>query len=423
MFKPNPGQKSKDLFHPSITFAVYPMVGANYTGGRRNAAKARSKDTTGRLQRGHFSKQRLGILTNALRSRRPDQLPLTHCRPSVGAGNPNLTSNPRSASLISPSGYPTSAPTATVYDISLGHAKRDLAQKQLRLHQPARVDFHPHPNTDGPFLPPLQPGPSTPSDSPAVTPSESSNPLALTGKGEPNPAFSPQTLLLATTSAAGPSCATIPSQSHTLPQPSLRPEPAFGRGSLTEKQATPVTTGQPSKRRSKILDLIDISDREHILFLRLPRNPALSVSVRHHPTCFVVRCLSHPYIIHPINHTISVHTRIPHSQSIPFPDRRSCDDTSMKQVDDNGYRPFPGVQSEPCVSIMPFLVSPLIPPKSLTPSPNYMFFPRFTSFADHCSTRSGFRSSPDRQDTCFPKLARRFPLRRSSESLPPSRYR
>ena len=234
------------------------MVGANYTGGRRNAAKARSKDTTGRLQRGHFSKQRLGILTDALRSRRPDHVPPTRSRPSVGADNPNLTSNPRSGSLFSPSGYPT----ATVHDISLGHAKRDLARKQLRL-QPARIDFHP----DG-----LLSGPSTQGDSPAVAPSESSTSLALTGKGEPNPTFIPQTLLLATTSAAAPSCATIPSRSHTLPQPSPRPEPAFARGSLTEKQASPVTTGQPSKRRSKILDLIDISDREHILFLRLPRS-------------------------------------------------------------------------------------------------------------------------------------------------------
>lgn len=316
------------------------MVGANYTGGRRNAAKARSKDTTGRLQRGHFSKQRLGILTDALRSRRPDHLPLTRSRPSVGADNPNLTSNPRSGSLISPSGYPTSAPTATVYDISLGHAKRDLAQKQLRL-QPARIDFHPHPNTDSLFLPPLQPGPSISSDSPAVAPLESSTSLVLTGKGEPNPAFSPQTLLLATTSAAVPSCATIPSQAHTLPQPSPRPEPAFARGSLTEKQATPVTTGQPSKRRSKVLHLIDISDREHILFLRLSRNPALSVCVRHHPMCFVVRCLSYPCTTHPTNHTMSVHIRIPHSQSIPFPDHRSCDDTSMKQIDDTGIVSFP----------------------------------------------------------------------------------
>ena len=280
---------------PPITFAVYPMAGANYTGGRRNAAKARSKDTTGRLQRGHFSKQRLGILTDALRSRRPDHIPPTRPLPSVGADNPNLTSNPRSGSLISPSGYSTSAPTATVYDISLGHAKRDLAQKQLRLHQPARLDFHPHLNTDGLFSPPSQPGPSISSDSPAVTPLESS--LALTGKGEPNTEFSPRTLLLATTSAAVPSCATIPSQSYTLPQPSPRPEPAFARGSLTEKQATPVTTGQPSKRPSKILDLIDISDREHILFLRLLGFPrCLYMCVGHHPTCFVVRCLSYsPY--------------------------------------------------------------------------------------------------------------------------------
>lgn len=274
------------------------MVGANYTGGRRNAAKARSRDTTGRLQRGHFSKQRLGILTDALRSRRPDHQPPT--RPATD-DNPNLTSNPRSGSFVSPSRCFTSAPAATVYDISLRHARSDLAQKQLRLRKPAH---------------------------PAVT-----SPV-LTGKGE---AFSPQTLPLATTSAAIPSCATTASTPNTLPQPSRRPEPAFPRRSFLQKQPAPVTR-IPSKRQSKILDLIDISDREHIL----SSAGSLGACVRHHPTVLTVPCrllyiVSHP--IHPTNH---IHcTRVPHSQSIPILDRRSRDHTSsMKLTDDAGIVSF-----------------------------------------------------------------------------------
>jgi hypothetical protein len=230
------------------------MVGANYTGGRRNAAKARAKDTTGRLQRGHFSKQRLGILTDALRSRRPDHQSLARSRPSAAADDPNLTPN-------SWSGYSTCAPAATVYDISLGHAKRDLAEKQQR--QPAQYNSHLRRNGSGPFSPPLQPGlphldPRVRNDLPAVTPVDS---LALTVNGKPD---TMQTLLPAT---AISSCATPSSPS--------RSEPAFHRTSLPEQQSTPIT--EMPKRRSKILDLINISDREH-LFFRTPRFAALPVS-------------------------------------------------------------------------------------------------------------------------------------------------
>jgi len=225
------------------------MVGANYTGGRRNAAIARSRDTAGRLQRGHFSKQRLGILTTALRSRRPDHQPLSRCRPSSAADNLNP---------ISPPGYCT--PAATVYDISLGHARRDLAQKQLKLCQQTKHDFYPHHHGDGPSSPSLQPGQPRPdpyvrNDLPTVTSVEPSTSLALTGKEEPDNAPSPQTLLLAT--------ALTPSTSHTIPPP--QPEPAFPQPSLPEQQPTPATE-MPPKRRSKILDLIDISNRELLLF-------------------------------------------------------------------------------------------------------------------------------------------------------------
>ncbi|KAH9856490.1 hypothetical protein C2E23DRAFT_807860 [Lenzites betulinus] len=42
------------------------MPGANYMGGKRNAARARGKDATGKAQRDHFGKKRFEILRNGL---------------------------------------------------------------------------------------------------------------------------------------------------------------------------------------------------------------------------------------------------------------------------------------------------------------------------------------------------------------------
>jgi hypothetical protein len=211
------------------------MVGANYTGGRGNAVKARSKDTAGRLQRGHFSKQRLGILTEALRSRRTDHQSLS--RPCAGTDHPNLTANHRSGSLISPSGYSACTPAATIHDISLGHARRDLARKQLLLRQSTRQDSHLHRNDDALFSSLPQPDP------PGVTCMES---MTLIGKEEPGqPALLPET-----TPTVGQPCATSPPRTG----PALRPT------SLPDKQPTLVP--ETPSRKSKILDLIDSSDRE-----------------------------------------------------------------------------------------------------------------------------------------------------------------
>ncbi|KAF9647160.1 hypothetical protein BDM02DRAFT_2810071 [Thelephora ganbajun] len=252
------------------------MVGANYTGGRRNAAKARSKDTAARLQRGHFSKQRLGIITDALRSRRPDHQSLSRALPSAVADNPNLTSNHPSGSLISPSRYSTCTQVATVYDISFAHAKRHLAQNQPQPRQSTQQDLHLHRNDDPSPPQPERPrlDPSVRNHSPVVTSAESSTSLALTGKGEPDPTSSPQTSLLATASTTISSCATSPSPSRSIPQLSYHPEPAFRRAALPDKQPTPVTE-VPSKRRPKILDLIDISN-PFIFAFRIPNlSPSL----------------------------------------------------------------------------------------------------------------------------------------------------
>ncbi|KAL1949251.1 hypothetical protein VTO73DRAFT_8132 [Trametes versicolor] len=42
------------------------MPGANYMGGKRNAARARGKDATGKVQRSHFGKKRFEILRTGL---------------------------------------------------------------------------------------------------------------------------------------------------------------------------------------------------------------------------------------------------------------------------------------------------------------------------------------------------------------------
>lgn len=302
------------------------MGGANYTGGRRNAAKARSKDTTTRLQRGHFSKQRLGILTDALRSRRTDHhQSLSHSR--LSPDDPNLTSNSPSGSLISPSVYSTCTPAATVYDISLEHAKRDFAQKQ-RQRQSAQLHW-----TDGlPSSPCLDP--SARNDLPAVT-----SPV-LTGNGKPDTtAPSSQTLLSATTPAAIPSCTSSSSSpSRPLSRQSSYPEPEPHPASLSEKQPTPVT----DVRRSKVLDLIDISDRERFCFLRTPRFVALPVSmyIPSHKSwrtfLFII------YHTAPYRPTHRLERSSLHSQSIRIHDHRSRDNTcSTRTIHPCGNPLFP----------------------------------------------------------------------------------
>ncbi|KAJ3524063.1 hypothetical protein NM688_g8628 [Phlebia brevispora] len=51
---------------------VRSMAGANYMGGRVNAAKARVRDADGRMQRNHFGKQKLAVLSRGLHHRGND---------------------------------------------------------------------------------------------------------------------------------------------------------------------------------------------------------------------------------------------------------------------------------------------------------------------------------------------------------------
>lgn len=50
------------------------MVGANYMGGRRNAAKARTRDKSGKVQKEFFGRRRLNLLSKGL-GVRPRLLP------------------------------------------------------------------------------------------------------------------------------------------------------------------------------------------------------------------------------------------------------------------------------------------------------------------------------------------------------------
>ncbi|KAF8841808.1 hypothetical protein BDN67DRAFT_489364 [Paxillus ammoniavirescens] len=97
------------------------MAGANYMGGKRNAARARTKDAAGRAQKRHFGRQRLAA---ALCMTREDR--------RIHLSKPTLSS--------------------VLPEIDLAHARRDIvddvpspvnqAFESVRLHSP------PSPNDD-----------------------------------------------------------------------------------------------------------------------------------------------------------------------------------------------------------------------------------------------------------------------------------
>ncbi|KAI5122750.1 hypothetical protein M0805_009833 [Coniferiporia weirii] len=88
------------------------MAGANYMGGRRNAARARTKDVAGRVQKGHFSKQRHQILAQGLHSGPRDETRDQSTRPGPGR----------------------------VEEITFAHAKNDICGKR---NGPARATYAP----------------------------------------------------------------------------------------------------------------------------------------------------------------------------------------------------------------------------------------------------------------------------------------
>ncbi|KAJ7690143.1 hypothetical protein B0H17DRAFT_1201930 [Mycena rosella] len=65
--------------------------GANYMGGKRNAARARSKDATGRVHKNFFGRQRLDILSKGLSGRAPSGGSSSGCGPRVSASDIGLS--------------------------------------------------------------------------------------------------------------------------------------------------------------------------------------------------------------------------------------------------------------------------------------------------------------------------------------------
>ncbi|CCM04997.1 uncharacterized protein FIBRA_07195 [Fibroporia radiculosa] len=66
------------------------MAGANYMGGKRNAARARVKDTAGRAQKSYFGKQRLGMLAKCLNKSHSQTLSGTRARDRSGLSDISL---------------------------------------------------------------------------------------------------------------------------------------------------------------------------------------------------------------------------------------------------------------------------------------------------------------------------------------------
>ncbi|KAJ7746342.1 hypothetical protein B0H16DRAFT_1557108 [Mycena metata] len=65
--------------------------GANYMGGKRNAARARSKDTTGRAHKNFFSRQRLDILSKGLSGGAPSGGSTSGLGPRITASDIDLS--------------------------------------------------------------------------------------------------------------------------------------------------------------------------------------------------------------------------------------------------------------------------------------------------------------------------------------------
>ncbi|KAK7032792.1 hypothetical protein R3P38DRAFT_771414 [Favolaschia claudopus] len=83
--------------------------GANYMGGKRNAARARNKDSTGRTQKNHFSRQRLEILSKGLSGRAGSRNSSGH-GPRAHASDIELSHARHHVSWLDGSNGPTTRP-------------------------------------------------------------------------------------------------------------------------------------------------------------------------------------------------------------------------------------------------------------------------------------------------------------------------
>ncbi|KAG0694686.1 hypothetical protein DFH29DRAFT_1083719 [Suillus ampliporus] len=108
------------------------MTGANYMGGKRNAARARTKDSTGRLQKRHFGQQRLAAaLCNTREEReKPEKMTLKSVLHQI-----NLAPAQRDA--IIKGSFPSTAHTSTSCDQSFTHNTSLDASKRRK--QPSKI--------------------------------------------------------------------------------------------------------------------------------------------------------------------------------------------------------------------------------------------------------------------------------------------
>ncbi|KAG2107273.1 uncharacterized protein F5147DRAFT_698373 [Suillus discolor] len=108
------------------------MTGANYMGGKRNAARARTKDSTGRVQKRHFGQQRLAAaLCNTKEGReKPEKMSLKSVLHQI-----NLAHAQRDAKIKG--NYPFTAHSISTCDTSFAHGISFGTPKRRK--QPSKI--------------------------------------------------------------------------------------------------------------------------------------------------------------------------------------------------------------------------------------------------------------------------------------------
>ncbi|KAG2348022.1 hypothetical protein BDR05DRAFT_602085 [Suillus weaverae] len=110
------------------------MTGANYMGGKRNAARARTKDSIGRVQKRHFGQQRLAAaLCNTREERgKPKKMSLKSVLHQI-----NLAHAQRDARIKG--SHPSMAHISTSCDPSFAHGTSFGTSEAKRRKQPSKI--------------------------------------------------------------------------------------------------------------------------------------------------------------------------------------------------------------------------------------------------------------------------------------------
>ncbi|KAG1770974.1 hypothetical protein EDD22DRAFT_11607 [Suillus occidentalis] len=110
------------------------MAGANYMGGKRNAARARTKDSTSRVQKRHFGQQRLAAaLCNTREERgKPEKMSLKSVLHQI-----NLAHAQRDAKIKGSHPSRLAPHTSTLCDLSTAHGTSFSTSKRRK--QPSKI--------------------------------------------------------------------------------------------------------------------------------------------------------------------------------------------------------------------------------------------------------------------------------------------